>query len=231
VDIQVWSDVVCPWCYLGKARLEKALASFPAAVTVTYRAYQLDPRPTAPPATQNRTEGLSSVPQPVRTKDALAAKFGGHEQADQMFAHVTSVAAGDGLHLDFDRSIAANTFDAHRLIAWAAGQDRQADMLDALQRAHFTDGIDIGSRQALAQVAGSISLDRGAAFEYLSSPAGTEAVNADLAEARELGITSVPTFVIDGKYAIQGAQEPDTILAALEEIARRETIDVVDIGQ
>ncbi|MFI5893278.1 DsbA family protein [Actinoplanes sp. NPDC051513] len=216
MDIQVWSDVVCPWCYLGKTRFEKALASFAGDVTVTYRAYQLDAAP---------------VPRPVRTKDALAAKFGGHERADQMFAHVTAVAAGDGLHLDFDRAIAANTFDAHRLIAWAAGQDRQADMLDALQRAHFTDGIDIGSRQALAQVAGSIGLDRGAAFAYLSSPAGTEAVNADLAEARELGITSVPTFVIDGKYAIQGAQEPATILAALEEIARRETIDVVDIGQ
>jgi predicted DsbA family dithiol-disulfide isomerase len=231
VDIQVWSDVVCPWCYLGKTRLEKALAQFPGDVTVTYRAYQLDPHPTAPPTTQDRTEGLSSVPQLVRTKDALAAKVGGRERADQMFAHVTSVAAGDGLHLDFDRSIAANTFDAHRLIAWAASQDRQADMLDALQRAHFTDGIDIGSHQALAQVAGSIGLDRLAALDYLQSPAGTEAVNADLAEARELGITSVPTFVVDGKYAIQGAQEPATILAALEEIARRETIDVVDIGQ
>ncbi|HEX5203500.1 DsbA family protein [Paractinoplanes rhizophilus] len=216
MDIQVWSDVVCPWCYLGKVRLERALAEFPGDVTVTYRAYQLDPRP---------------VTHPVRTKDALAAKFGGRERADQMFAHVTSVAAGDGLRLDFDRSIAANSFDAHRLIAWAAGRNRQAEMLDALQRAHFTDGIDIGSRQALAQVAGSIGLDRGAAFEYLSSPAGTEAVNADLAEARELGITSVPTFVIDGKYAIQGAQEPATILAALAEIARRETVDVVDIDR
>jgi predicted DsbA family dithiol-disulfide isomerase len=217
VDIQVWSDVVCPWCYLGKKRLEKALADFPGDVTVTYRAFQLDPRP--------------SAPAPVRTKDALAAKFGGRAQAEQMFAHVTSIAAGDGLHLDFDRAMAANTFDAHRLIAWAAGQGRQADMLDALQRAHFTDGVDLGSHRALAGVAGSIGLDPAAALAYLGSPAGTEAVNTDLAEARELGITSVPTFVIDGKYAIQGAQEPATILAALEEITRRESVDVVDIGQ
>jgi predicted DsbA family dithiol-disulfide isomerase len=211
VDIQVWSDVVCPWCYIGKKRLEKALADFDGDVTVTYRAYQLDASP---------------VPQPIRTKDALAAKFGGRDRADQMFAHVTSVAAGDGLRLDFDASIAANTFDAHRLIAWAAGQRRQADLLDALQRAHFTEGVDLGSRPALAQVAASVGLDGGAALAYLESEAGTGAVNADIAEARELGITSVPTFVIDGKYAIQGAQESATILTALEEIARREAVDV-----
>ena len=211
MDIQVWSDVVCPWCYIGKKRLEKAVAEFPGQVTVTYRAFQLDPSP---------------VPTPVRTKDAMAAKFGGRERADQMFEHVTGLAAGDGLHLDFDRAIAANTFDAHRLIAWAAGQGRQAEMLDALQQAHFVKGIDIGSRPALAEVSGSIGLGPAAALAYLESPAGTEAVNTDLREAQELGITSVPTFVVDGKYAIQGAQEPATILAAFEEISRRESVDI-----
>jgi predicted DsbA family dithiol-disulfide isomerase len=211
VDIQVWSDVVCPWCYIGKKRLEKAVAEFPGEVTVTFRAYQLD---ASHPAT------------PMRTKDAIAAKFGGPERAEQMFAHVTAVAAGDGLHLDFDRAIAANTFDAHRLIAWAAGQGLQAEMLDALQQAHFVQGSDLGSRPALAKVAGSIGLDPSAALAYLESPAGTEAVNTDLREAGELGITSVPTFVIDGKYAIQGAQESATILAAFEEIARRESVDI-----
>jgi predicted DsbA family dithiol-disulfide isomerase len=211
VDIQVWSDVVCPWCYIGKRRLEAALAQFPGEVTVTYRAYQLDASPVA---------------EPVRTKDVLAAKFGGRERAEQMFAHVTSIAAGAGLRLDYDASIAANTFDAHRLIAWAAGQRRQADMLDALQRAHFTEGVDLGSHSALAGVAASIGLDGATAFAYLQSEAGTGAVNADLREARELDITSVPTFVIDGKYAIQGAQESATILAALEEITRREAVDI-----
>jgi predicted DsbA family dithiol-disulfide isomerase len=210
VDIQVWSDVICPWCYLGKRRLEKALAGFPGEVTVTFRAFQLDPSP---------------VPHPLPIKEALAAKFGGRERAEQMFAHVTALAAGDGLRLDFDRAIAANTFDSHRLIAWAAGQGRQADMLDALQRAHFTDGVDLGSRPALAGVAGSLGLDPDAALSYLASEAGTDAVNADLAGAHDFGITSVPTFVIDGKYAVQGAQEPSTLLAALEEIARREAVD------
>ena len=211
MDIQVWSDVVCPWCYIGKKRLEKAVAEFPGEVTVTVRAYQLDPSP---------------VPTPVRTKDAMAAKFGGPERAEQMFTHVSGIADDDGLHLDFDRAIAANTFDAHRLIAWAAGQGLQAEMLDSLQQAHFMKGIDIGSRSALAKVAGGIGLDPAAALAYLESAAGTEAVNTDLREAHELGITSVPTFVIDGKYAIQGAQESATILAAFEEIARRESVDI-----
>ncbi|GAA0563772.1 DsbA family protein [Paractinoplanes ferrugineus] len=211
MHIQVWSDVVCPWCYLGKIRLEKAIASFEGDVTVTYRAYQLDPSP---------------VPWPMPIKEAMAAKVGGRERAEEMLAHVTSIAAGDGIRLDYDRAVAANTFDSHRLIAWAAGQERQADMLAALQRAYFVDGADIGSRPILAAVAGSIGLDRDAALAYLKSEAGRDAVDTDLAEARELGITSVPSFVIDGKYAVQGAQEPAALLAALEEIARREAVDI-----
>jgi len=210
VDIQVWSDVICPWCYLGKHRLEKALEGFDTDVTVAFRAFQLDPTP---------------VPVPAPIKELLAAKFGGTDRAEQMFAHVAAIAAGEGLTLNFDRAIAANTFDAHRLVAWAAGQGRQLDMIDALQRAHFTDGIDVGSHAMLAAVAGSIGLDAPAASHYLESGAGADAVNTDLAEAQELGIRSVPTFVIDGRYAVQGAHEPATLRAALEEIARRESVD------
>jgi predicted DsbA family dithiol-disulfide isomerase len=212
VDIQVWSDVVCPWCYLGKKRLEKALADHPhrGEVKVTFRAFQLDPSPVAP--------GM-----PI--KQAMAAKFGGPQRAEQMFAYVTGVAADDGLVLNFDRAIAANTFDSHRLVAWAARDGRQADMLDALQRAHFAKGVDLGSRPALARVAGGIGFDRQAALAYLESDAGTGAVDADLAEAHELGIRSVPTFVIDGKYAIQGAQEVSVLREALDEISRREAVD------
>ncbi|GAA1584572.1 DsbA family oxidoreductase [Actinoplanes couchii] len=207
MDIQVWSDVICPWCYIGKRRLEKALESFDGAVTVTYRAYQLDATP---------------VPEPLPLKEALADKFGGVQRAEQMFAQVATIGAGEGLTLDFDRAIAANTFAAHRLITWAASHDRQADMLDALQRAHFTDGVDIGSLPALAAAAGSIGLDTAEALAYLESEAGTTAVRTDIDEARALGISSVPTFVIDGKYAVSGAQEPETLLSALTEITRRE---------
>ncbi|GGQ45952.1 DsbA family oxidoreductase [Couchioplanes azureus] len=210
MNIEVWSDVICPWCYLGKHRLEAAMRGFGGEVTVAFRAYQLDPSP---------------VPEPVPLKQALAAKFGGVQRAEEMFAHVTAVAAGDGLTLDFDRAINANTFDAHRLIAWAAGQDLQLMMIETLQRAHFAEGEDIGSHATLARLAGSVGLDERAALDYLASPAGTDAVNADLAEARDLGITSVPTFVIDRKYVVQGAQEAPVLQSALEEIARREGVD------
>ena len=211
MDIQVWSDVICPWCYIGKNRLEKALEGFTGGdVTVRFRAYQLDATP---------------VPRPVPLKGALAEKFGGAARADEMFDHVTAIAAADGLTLNFDRAIAANTFDAHRLIAWAAGQGRQRDMVETLQRAHFTDGEDLGSRPSLARLAGSIGLDEASALAYLQSSAGVNEVKADIAVAQELGITSVPTFVIDGKYAVQGAQEPAMLRDALNEIARREAVD------
>ena len=210
MDIQVWSDLVCPWSYIGRRRLEKALDGLTADVRVTFRAYQLDRMP---------------VPDPLPTKQALAQKFGGAARAERMLARVAAVAAGDGLELNFDRAIAANTFDAHRLVAWAAGQGRQIDMIDALQRAHFTDGVDIGSRMALATVSASIGLDGRRALAYLDADGGIQAVADDLAEARELGISSVPTFVVDYRYAIRGAQEPATLRAALAEIARRQVVD------
>lgn len=211
MHIEVWSDVICPWCYLGKRRLERALEGMTGDITVTFRAYQLDPAP---------------VPAPLPIKRAMAAKFGGPERAEQMFAHVAALAAADGLTLDFDRAILANTFDAHRLVAWAAAQELQLHMIETLQQAHFTDGVDLGSHAELARLAGAIGLDARAAFDYLATPAGTDAVNADLAEARHLDITSVPTFVVDRRFVIQGAQESAVLRSALSEIARREGVDV-----
>jgi predicted DsbA family dithiol-disulfide isomerase len=208
VDIQVWSDVVCPWCYIGRIRLQRAVIAFGEAVTVTYRAYQLNDSP---------------VPEPRLIKDVMAERVGDPVRAAEMLARVSATGASEGLDFDFDRAIAANTFAAHRLIAWAAVRERQADMLDALQRAHFSNGIDIGARPAIAAVAGSIGLDAAAALTHLESAAGTSAVRTDIEEARALRISSVPTLLIDGKYAVQGAQESDTLLAAFEEIARRES--------
>jgi predicted DsbA family dithiol-disulfide isomerase len=209
VNIEIWYDLVCPWCYLGKRRLESVLVGH-ADVTMTFRAYQLDPAP---------------VPGPLPIRQAMIAKIGDPGQVEQMFHHVTGIARSGGLVLDYDRAIAANTFDAHRLVAWAAAQELQLNMIETLQRAHFADGVDLGSRRELARLAGEIGLDERAAWAYLATPAGTDAVNADLAEARELGITSVPTFVVDRKYVIQGAQEPAALRSALTEIARREAVD------
>jgi predicted DsbA family dithiol-disulfide isomerase len=210
MNIEIWHDLVCPWCYLGKRRLETALLGFAGDVSMTFRAYQLDPAP---------------VPAPLSIERAMTAKIGDPVRVAQMFRHVTDVARSEGLVLRFDRAIAANTFDAHRLVAWAAAQELQLNMIETLQRAHFTDGVDLGSHVELARLAGEIGLDAQTAFAYLASPAGTDAVNADLLEARELGITSVPTFVVDRKFVIQGAQEPAVLRSAVEEIARREAVD------
>jgi predicted DsbA family dithiol-disulfide isomerase len=207
VDIEIWSDVVCPWCYIGKRRLEAALQGFDGEVNVKLRSYQLDASP---------------VTEPRPLIEALAAKFGGGARVEQMVANVTGVAAADGLALNFDRAIAANTFDAHRLIAWADDQGRQLDMVEALHRAHFTDGVDLGDPAALAGIAGSLGLDEPAARAYLDSTDGTDRVRKDLAEARELGVTSVPTFVLAGRYAVTGAQDAATLREALNEVARRE---------
>ena len=210
MNVEIWHDLVCPWCYLGKRRLEAALLGFAGDVSMTFRAYQLDPAP---------------VPAPLPIERAMTAKIGDPVRVEQMFRHVTDIARHEGLSLRFDRAIAANTFDAHRLVAWAAAQELQLNMIETLQRAHFTDGADLGSHAELARLAGEIGLDEQAAFAYLASPAGTDAVSADLLEARELGITSVPTFVVDRKFVIQGAQEPAVLRSAVEEIARREAVD------
>lgn len=248
MNIEIWYDLVCPWCYLGKHRLESMLVGFAGEVTMTFRAYQLDPAPVPVPASQPHhppTQSFShppAYPQPqasphppvparrpaptlVPVKEVMATKVGGPMQAERMIRQVTTIARGAGLAIDYDRAVAANTFDAHRLVAWAAAQELQLNMIETLQRAHFTDGVDLGSPAELARLAGSIGLDEQAALAYLATPAGTDAVNADLAEARELGITSVPTFVVDRRYVIQGAQEPAVLRSALEEIARREAVD------
>ncbi|MER7440200.1 DsbA family oxidoreductase [Micromonospora avicenniae] len=208
MEIEIYADVVCPWCYIGKHRLEQALASYDGEVTVRYRPFQLDPSP---------------VPEPVPVVEALGAKFGGTANARQMVARVTEAAAGAGLRLDYDRAIAANTFDAHRLVAYATERGRAAEMVEALYQAHFVRGIDIGSRDALTELAVQVGLDGADARRYLDSDEGTKAVAAELAKARDLGISSVPTFVLAGKYGISGAQEPQTLLAALAEVERLES--------
>ncbi|MDP9814978.1 DsbA family oxidoreductase [Spirilliplanes yamanashiensis] len=207
MEIEIWTDVVCPWCYIGKRRMDSAVAAYPGDVTVTYRAYQLDPTP---------------VREPQPLVDALAAKFGGPEQVTAMTSRVTDIAAADGLRLDFSRAVAANTFDTHRLIRWAGSHGRQAELLEAAHRAHFTDGVDLNSHDALAGLAAEMGLDAASARAYLASSDGADEVRAEFAAARELGVSSVPTFVLAGKYAVVGAQDSATLLAALEQVARRE---------
>ncbi|TYB94076.1 DsbA family oxidoreductase [Micromonospora sp. WP24] len=208
MEIEIYADVVCPWCYIGKRRLEEALASYDGEVTVRYRPFQLDPSP---------------VSESVPVVEALGARFGGPANARQMVARVTEAAAGAGLRLDYDRAIAANTFDAHRLVAYATERGRSGEMVEALYQAHFVGGIDIGSREALAGLAEQVGLDAADARRFLDSDEGTKEVAAELAKAHDLGISSVPMFVLAGKYGISGAQEPQTLLAALAEVERLES--------
>jgi predicted DsbA family dithiol-disulfide isomerase len=208
MEIEIYADVVCPWCWIGKRRLELALASYDGEVTVRYRPFQLDPTP---------------VTEPRPLIEALGAKFGGRERAEGMAAHVTQVAAGAGIELHFDRAVAANTFEAHRLVRFAAERGRAGELVERLYRAHFQDGIDVGSTAALVRLAAEVGLDEAEARDYLDSPAGRRELAADLAAAHQLGVSSVPTFVLAGKYAVTGAQEPETLLAALREVAQRES--------
>jgi predicted DsbA family dithiol-disulfide isomerase len=207
MEIEIYADVVCPWCWIGKRRLEQALERYDGEVTVRFRPFQLDPTPV-------------TEPQPLI--DALGAKFGGRDKAEGMAAHVTQVAKGAGIDMNFDRAVAANTFEAHRLVRFATERGRAAEVVERLYRAHFQDGIDVGSTDALVKLAAEVGLDETEAREYLESNLGRREVAADLSAAHQLGVSSVPTFVLAGKYAMTGAQEPETLLAALQEVAQRE---------
>jgi predicted DsbA family dithiol-disulfide isomerase len=218
VEIEIYSDIVCPWCYLGKKRLEAALASLDGFedVILRWRAFQLDP----------------STPHECRPLlEWLAPKFGGVERARQTMAHVTALGRAEGLTFNFDQALIANTFDAHRLL-WFADQpeavifgayaDTQPELAEALHRAHFTDGLDIGSVDVLVEIAESVGLDDERVYQVLTSTEGTADVRAQIAMAHDLGITSVPTFVFAGKYAVTGAQDAETLRSVLAEVARRE---------
>lgn len=210
MDIEIFSDVVCPWCWIGERKLLAALEDYNgAAVNVRWRAFQLDPSATS--------EGTPLV-------DWLAGRYGGEATARRMFTQVTSVAAEIGLEMNFDKAISANTLDAHRLIWWSASLPGDAHrlMVEALHKAHFTDGLDLGSLDDLVSVAASLGHDPAVVREFLDSPGGLDEVQQELAIGREFGITGVPTFIFAGKYAISGAQDPATFREVLDEVARRE---------
>ncbi len=217
MDIEIFSDVVCPWCWIGERKLLTALEDFTGApVNVRWRAFQLDPSATS--------EGTPLV-------EWLAGRYGGEATARRMFTQVTSVAADIGLDMNFDKAISANTLDAHRLIWWSASLPGSAhremgsahrEMVEALHKAHFTDGLDLGSVDDLVSVAASLGHDPSVVREFLESPGGLDEVRRELETGREYGITGVPTFIFAGKYAISGAQDPATFREVLEEVVRRE---------
>ena len=213
MTVDIYSDVVCPWCYIGKRKFESGLSLVEAEdlgvdFAVTYRPYQLDP--TAKPG----------VSEPVI--EAYAKKFGGPEQAAAIIRNVSDRAADVGLEFNMDRALRANTLLAHRLI-WFADQPgsgvEQAAMKERLLHAYFTDGLDIGDPDVLADCAAEIGLERDAVVAFLASEDGAAEVAAELATARDEGITAVPTYVLNGKWAVPGAQEAETFAQVLRKMA------------
>jgi predicted DsbA family dithiol-disulfide isomerase len=203
--VEIWSDVVCPWCYLGKRRFEQALAGFEhrGDVQVEYRSFELDP--TAPADTTTPTVEL------------LADKYGmSPAQASKAQREMEERAAGDGLTFRMGSLRRGNTRDAHRLIQLAKDRGRQQEMVERLHRAYFTEEDSVFDHEALTRLAVEAGLDRDEAASVLASDAYGEQVDTDEAMARALGATGVPLFVVDRKYGISGAQPADTITQVLE---------------
>ena len=206
MKVEIWSDVVCPWCAIGRARLGHALERFDHgdAVEVVWRSFELDP--TAPPL---REGGLV---------DHLARKYGmSLEQAEASQHRLTQLAAEEGLDFRFDRARPGNTFDAHRLLHLAAQHGRQHELKGRLLRAYFTEGEAIGEGATLARLATEVGLDPDEVEAVLAGDAFAEAVRADEREATELGVSGVPFFVVDRHYGVSGAQPTDLLVEVLEQ--------------
>ena len=204
MKVEIWSDVVCPWCYIGKRRFEAALDGFEHRdeVEVAWRSFQLDP--TAPPQS------------PGNLADRLAQKYGvSREQAEAMNARVVTQAAGEGLDYRLDIARPGNTLDAHRLLHLADQSGLRAATKERFLAAYFSEGRAIGDRDTLVDLAAEVGVDRDRATEVLAGDEFTDSVRQDEREAAELGISGVPFFAIDRRYGISGAQPPELLLQAL----------------
>ena len=205
MKVEIWSDVVCPWCYVGKRQFEAALTKFDHAdqVSVEWRSFELDPN--AP--------RVDDVPM----KQILQRKYGmTEEQADQANRRMTDLAAGLGLEYHLDRVQRGNTFDAHRIIHLAAEHGGGDAMKERLLAAYFTEGRPVGDIDTLAQLAAEVGLDAGEVAATLHSDRYAADVRDDEAMASALGASGVPFFVIDGTYGVSGAQGADVLLQAME---------------
>ena len=201
--IDVISDVVCPWCFIGKRRLERALATRPdLEVETLWRPFQLNP--------DMPREGMER-------QSYLVAKFGSAEDAERIYATIAKAGAEENIAFDFE-SIrrTPNTIKAHRLIRFAGENGRQDEVVELLFRRYFEDGMDIGDDDGLVDIAAGAGLDADSVRAHLATDRDLEAVRIEDLQARRLGVTGVPCFVIDRRYAISGAQTPEVFLRAFE---------------
>lgn len=206
MDIEIWSDVVCPWCYLGKRRLEHALSDFEGKdrVTVTWRSFELDP---------NAPAEVDGDP-----LERLMAKYGmSREQAEEGQARLTHLAAAEGLEYHLDRARPANTFNAHRLTRLAAQHGLEGEAVERLFRAHFTEGLPIGNPETLTTLLTGIGVPEEAVREVLEGDRFAGQVREEEALAARFGAQGVPFYVLDRRYAMSGAQPREVFAAALKE--------------
>ena len=209
MKIEIWSDIACPWCYVGKRRFEQALARFPQrdALEITWRSFELDPE-----APARHDEPLNEL---------LAKKYRVPvAQADAMNARLAGEARKEGLDFQLDRVIVGNTFDAHRLLHLAATLGVREALVERFFRAYFTDGAALGDHETLVRLAADVGIPADRARATLASDEFAAAVRADEARARGFGISGVPFFAVDERYGISGAQPPEAILGALEQAWR-----------
>ncbi|WP_033219321.1 DsbA family oxidoreductase [Kitasatospora phosalacinea] len=206
MKVEIYSDIACPWCYVGKRRFEQALGQFEGkdGVEVVYRPYQLVP----------------DAPEQARPhREWLAERYG--PQSLAMDARITEVGRSVGIDYDFEAALEVNTLRAHRLLHLAEteyGAAVQAALKERLLRAHFSEGVDVGDTEALVGLAAETGIDRERAAAYLAGNEGEAETLAALAEARAIGVTAVPTFVFEGKWAVQGGQEAETFLQVLRQV-------------
>jgi len=202
-------DTVCPWCYVGKRRLQRALAErTDSRATILWRPFLLNP---------------DLPPEGVDRRAHLDRKFGGPARAQRVHAAVAAAGEAEGISFAFDRiGRTPNTLDSHRLIRYAGGIGREAEAVEAVYIAYFCQGLDIGDIGVLAEIGSRIGLDRKSTFDYLASEADKAAVLADNARAHRLGVNGVPCLILDGQYALAGAQEPDILLRLIDIVREAE---------
>lgn len=201
--IDIVSDTVCPWCFIGKRRLERALAERPALdVRIGWRPFQLNP--------DMPVEGMDR-------QAYLAAKFGGDTRARRTYAPVLDAARGEGIEIDYDRiRKMPNTLASHRLIRWAAAGDVQYQVVELLFRRYFLEGEDISEHQVLVEIARQAGMDADQVAAWLDEGRDIDIIRSEDKVAREMGIRGVPCFVFDRRYALSGAQDPEVILQVLD---------------
>ena len=205
IKVDIWSDVQCPWCYIGKRKFEAGAALFDGNVEVEYHSYELSPD------TPIDFDGT-----PV---DYMSQRKGMPvAEVEQMLERITGIAESVGLHYDYDSVHQTNTVIAHELLHYAKAHGRQLDMKERLLKAYFIDGRHVGRIEDLADLAAEIGLDRADVVRALTEHEFLADVKADVALANEYGIQGVPFFVIDGKYGVSGAQDPDTFTQVLNQV-------------